>query len=204
MTTKSKHDITSLNEDIFGKIINFVYPSEPIKCYKNDIDGNIIAEYIYLNESGSLHYLITSNKGVYETIKSAVDKMARSYHIVGAFQTMYNNYRDDKECRREQDTLVKMIKKLWDNREIKKSFYESMDTRSLRDFMKSIDWGDSYNLDNEWVDILAPNRLQLDSSLWTDKDEIAMVKLFSSEFNYMWLGSTYYSPELNTLVNDAM
>lgn len=206
MTTSNKLDIRCLNEDIFGKIIKYVHPFKPSKCYKNDIHGNILTEYIYVNNVGSLKDLIITNKDIWEIIKPTINSMAREYYITHAFQCIYDNYKYYVECKKEETTLKKMIKKLKNNNvEIDNKLYQRMNTRSLYHFMKSIYWGESYNLDDRWMDILALWRINIEDPDWNqDSDEMDMVRIFEDDFKHNWLKGMYYDGHTNTILHDSM
>ena len=130
--------------------------------------------------------------------------MAREYYLADAFQLLYNFYKYKKECKKEEIVLKKITNKLITNNHITNRFYESFDTRSLNHFMASIKWGESYRLDDKWMDILAPNWIDTEQSLWVEEDEIEMVKLFNDDFRYNWFSGTYYNGITDSFENDSI
>ena len=180
--------ITELETDVFQNIIKHIYPFKFCKCYTNNTRGDILSKYIYINKFGGLHDFILSNKKLLQQMDPIINKMRREYYLSSYIQELYSNWYYHKICEKESKTLIKMVDKLINNQVINQNaeWVKNYDFRSLDNFMRSIQWGRSYRLDDEWLDILAPNHINTELSIWTDDDEIEMVNYFNEDFKETW------------------
>ena len=197
-TSRTKLKITNLHPDIFDCIIKYIYPFKFCRCYTNNISGDILSRNIYVNKFGGLHDFILSNKKVLQQISPKINKMRREYYLSSYFQEMYSNWNYYKICERESKTLKKMVDKLIIHNIIypEGEWVKKLDFRSLEHFINSIYWGESYRLDDEWLDMLAPAHINTEISIWEDEDEIDMVDYFNEEFKAIWFRPSY-SPEFS-------
>ena len=194
--SKSKVEIKNLPCDVLECIIKYINPCKFCRCYTNNIRGDILTKNIYVNRFGGLHDFILTNKILLLQMAPIINKMRREYYLSCCFQELYSNWTYYKICERESKTLKKMVDKLMNNQIINPDaeWVKKYDLRSLDHFIRSIQWGQSYRLDDKWLDILAPNHINTELSIWKDDDEIKMVDYFNQEFREIWFRPSY-SPD---------
>ena len=158
-----------------------------MECVTSIMTNNLIVKSSILSlpeeiESHLFGFLTTSLLAKYNETNSETHKKTKACVFLRRIHTMVREYSWFDNCKfqwnveREHNVITSIRDKLVNDIGCRPGFAEVMDTNSLIDFNRSIDWLDNYHTDDEFIDMLLSRRG--DCHFWTNHEQFYIDKWY--------------------------